>query len=71
MQGSAAMQLAKARLAVDHRHFAERLPRRDNGDEPRRIPPVLLEHFDSALDEKTHEIARLAFADDSTPGSVP
>src|SRR6267378_8055394 len=54
----------KARLAVDHRHFAERLPRRDNGDEPRRIPPVLLEHFDSALDEKTHEIARLAFADD-------
>src|SRR5712692_6165751 len=46
----------EARLTVDHRHFAERLPRGDYGDEPRRIPSVLLEHFDSecaAADRKS------------------
>src|SRR5712692_4129201 len=61
LRGNAARE---ARLAVDHRHFAERLPWRDQCDQPRGVPPVLLEHFDPAFDQKTHEIARVAFADD-------
>src|SRR5712691_1352653 len=54
----------KTRLAVDHRHLAERLARGDQRNQPRRVPAVLLEHFDSAFDQQDQEIARLALADD-------
>src|SRR5437773_1943813 len=54
----------EARLAVDHRHLAERPSAFDHRQRLRRVPAVALLHLDLAFDDHQHEIAAVAFLDD-------
>src|SRR5688572_9200204 len=54
----------EARLAVDHRHLAQRAAGLHGGEELRRVPAVALVHLDLALQHHQHEVTAVAFADD-------
>src|SRR5712692_5114422 len=58
----------KARLAVDHRHLAERPAGVDHREQLRRIPAIALVHLDLAFDQHQHEVAAVALADDLDAG---